>query len=175
MMLQSFQAPMKQVRGDSLFELARDGTPPTAPVMAASANFSYQPSPSPLWEPQPASVNAAPVFSGVPVFSKGEAVLFDSVTDADRAVQLPQRLSQLTLAFPTGDPATPLDTGLLLLLYLDDLAAPRMTVRLAEMVRQGGTRPLNLGWQPGQILRLVLADQNGVWQEQTPTLVVSLA
>jgi Ca-activated chloride channel family protein len=66
------------------------------------------------------------------------------------------------MQFPDGAP-TKVDAGLSLLLFVDDLATPRARVRLADLLRQGGERPLNLQKQPGQMIRLVLHDANSAW------------
>jgi Ca-activated chloride channel family protein len=117
------------------------------------------------------------LFSGVPSFSGGEAVLFDSSRSEDAAV-LPETATfvRLRVEFPAGTPPTDsLDAGLSLLLFVDDLAAPRARVRLADLVRHGGERPLNLRREPGQVVRLVLADPAGAWAAAAPALKVSLS
>jgi Ca-activated chloride channel family protein len=119
------------------------------------------------------SSSAAPVFSGVPTFTDGEAILFDS-TQATASFVGSSRLSRLEVFFPQGAPSV-LDPELTLLLYVDDLAAPQVRVRLADLMRQGGTRPLNILRADGQILRLVLLDPAGVWANQAPALAISLA
>jgi Ca-activated chloride channel family protein len=58
-----------------------------------------------------------------------------------------------------------------LLLFVDDLAAPRARVQLADLVRQGGVRPLNLRRGPGQRVRIVLA---GRWTGEPVPLQVAL-
>ncbi|MCW3095892.1 MAG: Vault protein inter-alpha-trypsin [Chthonomonadaceae bacterium] len=112
------------------------------------------------------------VFSGVPTFANGEAILFDSTNTTVPFVSA-GRLSRLEVSFPKGIPA-PLDRDLTLLLYVDDLAAPRVRVRLADLMRQGGTRPLNILRANGQIVRLVLADPAGVWADHAPDLAITL-
>ncbi len=117
------------------------------------------------------------VFAGVPPFAGGEAVLFDSRTSTGR---LPdgERLSQLRVRVATGSgggDAGPVDDGLLLVLYVDDLAAPRARIRLTDLLRQGGTRPLNVRYQTGQTVRLVLLDPRGAWASGAPAIEVMLA
>jgi Ca-activated chloride channel family protein len=117
------------------------------------------------------------VFARVPQFVSGEAVLFDSRTSAAR---LPQgdRLSQLRVRLATGGrggDSGPVDGGLLLLLYVDDLAAPRARICLADLLRQGGRRPLNVRYRPGQVVRLVLLDPHDAWASGAPPLPVILA
>ena len=64
--------------------------------------------------------------------------------------------------------------GLTIALYVDDLTAPRARVRLADLIRQGGERPLNVRRQPGQVVRIVLLDPNGAWAAGAPSLEVAL-
>jgi Ca-activated chloride channel homolog len=127
----------------------------------------------------PAKVDLAgksePLFSGVPQFTNGEAVLFDT-SRAEDAARLADHttLTRLRVRFPGGAPRD-LDTGLTLLLYVDDLASPRARVRLADVVRQGGTRPLNLTRLPGQAVRVVLTDPAGSWASSAPQLEIELS
>lgn len=116
------------------------------------------------------------VFSGAPQFDGTEAVLFDSDQD-----QKPFAFPDLTtfdcleVRFPEGSPDfKDLDPGLCLLLYVDDLASPRARVRLVDIVRQGGQRPLNILRQAGQVVRLVLADPAGTWKHVAPKFEVAL-
>ena len=70
-------------------------------------------------------------------------------------------------------PAT-LDPGLCLLIFVDDLSSPRARVRLVDILRQRGQRPLNLLRQAGQPVRVVLADPAGAWAHQAPGLEVAI-
>jgi Ca-activated chloride channel family protein len=119
---------------------------------------------------------ATVVFSGVPAFSGGEAILFDSARDST-GKKLPNEgtISRLRLSFPDGapDPAS-LDAGLCLLVFVDDLASPRARVRLADLVRHSGERPLNLRRRPGQVVRLTLIDPAGSWARKASQLEVTL-
>ena len=47
-------------------------------------------------------------------------------------------------------------------------------VRLADIVRQRGQRPLNLRKMPGQVVRLVLVDPAGAWAQDAPRMEVRL-
>jgi Ca-activated chloride channel family protein len=123
-----------------------------------------------------AEAAASPLFSGVPRFSNNVAVLFDSTRPAD-ATQIPAAgvAQQIEVRFPAGAPrAEELDAGLALLIFVDDLSAPRAKVRLADIVRQGGRRPLNLRRLAGQVVRIVLADPAGAWAQAAPALAVTL-
>jgi Ca-activated chloride channel family protein len=122
------------------------------------------------------------LFEGTPAFTGGEALLFDSARDEDRA-KLPEEvtLSLLRVRFPSGapepgggPPPATLDPGLCLLLYVGDLSTPRARVRLADLVRLGGERPLNLVRQPGERVRLVLVDPAGTWADGAPKLEVEI-
>jgi Ca-activated chloride channel family protein len=125
---------------------------------------------------RPAGRGAA-AFEGVPTFEEGVAVLLDSAR-AEDAARLPDTatLSAVELSFPDGAPdARDLDPGLVLLIYVDDLAAPRARVRLADLVRQGGRRPLNVTRGPGQVVRVTLEDRAGAWAQSAPRIGVTLA
>ena len=61
-----------------------------------------------------------------------------------------------------------------ILIFVEDLAAPRARVRMADLLRQGGERPLNLAWSEGQPLRVVLLDPRGTWAQRAPTLELAL-
>jgi Ca-activated chloride channel family protein len=113
------------------------------------------------------------VFAGAPSFSGGEAVLFDSQSSRTR---LPSDGTLARLVVRLGDrtPAASIDSDLTLALYVDDLTAPRARVRLADLLRQGGERPLNVRRQSGQVVRIVLLDPNGAWAAGAPALEVAL-
>ena len=102
-------------------------------------------------------------------------MLFDSTrsSDADnRATRVLTRL-RLRLSGGTVEPQR-LDPGLTLLIFVGDLAAPRARVRVADLLRQGGERPLNLTWGAGQPLRIVLSDPQGTWSGAAPELDLTL-
>ena len=108
------------------------------------------------------------VFSGVPTLTGGEAILFDSARD--RGV-LPEAatLARLVVRFPEGSPdPRGLDPGLELRIFVDDPTTPRARVRLADLVRRRGERPLNLRVGPGQAVRIVLADPAGARAPRRP-------
>lgn len=150
---------------------------PASPALAADRYLSiesvhsrrlwdlFAPADSDAWDvdaPEEA-VSKPPIFQGVPSFSNSEAVLFDTARAEDGA-RMPEtaHIRQLSVRIAAGsafDPMT-LDRETALLLYLDDLAAPRAKVRLADLLRQGA-RPLNLRRQAGQRVRLVLSDPGG--------------
>jgi Ca-activated chloride channel family protein len=114
------------------------------------------------------------VFSGVLTLTGGEAILFDSARD--RGV-LPEEvtLARLVVRFPEGSPdPRGLDPGVELQLFVDDPTTPRARVRLADLVRRRGERPLNLRVGPGQAVRIVLADPAGAWARGAPRIEVAL-
>jgi Ca-activated chloride channel homolog len=113
-------------------------------------------------------------FSGVPSFNEsGEAVLYDSQDNLKKAMNLGNLLTLLKLRYPTGAPGA-LDTGLVLLLFVDDLGTPRAQVRLSDLLRLGGERPLNLRRSGSARVRLVLRDDNRTWAQNPPRLEVLL-
>lgn len=79
-------------------------------------------------------------------FGKGDVLLFDSKRTVDAGkLGAPIRLHRLQVEFPDGAPdAATLDECIAVLLFIDDVNTPRARVRLTDLVRQGGLRPLNL-------------------------------
>jgi len=127
------------------------------------------------------------VFSGEPRSTNGDTPLFDSTYAVSpsplgeragvRGDVLPEAgiVRRLLVRFPGGmpDPAQ-LNHNLELWLYVGDPATPRARVRLADLVRQGGERPLNIARQQGEMVRLVLHDPTGVWARKAPRVEVVL-
>jgi len=139
----------------------------------------YSISESPAARPAPESGAAqgdrglVVVFSGTPSFAGQEAVLFDSTSSSTR-LPAGDTLSRLALRFLDGADGGPIDPGLVLLLYVDDPTTPRARVRLADLLRQGGERPLNVRRQADQPVRLVLQDASGAWSSNAPGLEVRI-
>ncbi|HZS01277.1 MAG TPA: VIT and VWA domain-containing protein [Chloroflexota bacterium] len=171
--------PMFRVADTAASPLDTLGAAPGAIRGWIERTFHMGGSPSAPAEP-PASAGptppaARPIFTGTPQFVNGEAVLFDAAQAGPAELPPAGTIARLMVRFPHGAPAPEsLGAELVLLVYVDDLAAPRARVALADLVRQGGERPLNLRWQPGQPLRLVLRDPAGVWAGGAPALEVSL-
>ncbi|HEY1191799.1 MAG TPA: VIT and VWA domain-containing protein [Gemmata sp.] len=97
------------------------------------------------------------------------AVLYDSATGGAG------QFTFLSIAF--GDKSTTADTTdpeLTLLLFVGDLAAPRARVKVADILRLGGRRPLNLRRDANQPVRLALEDPSGAWRGGVPALEIVL-
>ncbi|MBN2003814.1 MAG: VWA domain-containing protein [Anaerolineae bacterium] len=120
--------------------------------------------------PAPVSARDQAVFSGEPVFANGESVLFDSA----KADSLPPQVTftRIEVAFAKGAPKS-VDRGLQLLLFVGDMALPRATIRLADLLRGG--RPLNLRRGAGNVVRIVLVDPNAAWAAGSPHVTVTLS
>jgi Ca-activated chloride channel family protein len=103
-------------------------------------------------------------------------VLYDSARDAAGQPLAPAgRLTSLRLSFPgPGVTADSVGPDLAVLVFVGDMAEPRARVRLADVLRQGGRRPLNLRWQAGQAVRLTLDDPDARWQTGVPALEITL-
>jgi Ca-activated chloride channel family protein len=67
-----------------------------------------------------------------------------------------------------------LDRGLALWVYVQDLTMPRARIRLADLLRLGGKRPLNLAVRAGAVVRVVLVDARGVWAAGAPSITVHI-
>jgi Ca-activated chloride channel family protein len=101
------------------------------------------------------------LFDGIPSFTDSCAVLFDS---SEREKDLPKHVTfvRLRVRFPDGKPlAGHLEATLQI--YVDDLSTPRAHVKLADLIRQRGERPLSIRRQGQQLVRVVLADASGAW------------
>lgn len=119
---------------------------------------------------RPAAVTRSyELFSGEPKFADGTAVLFDSAHDA----VLPDdaRLVRVEVKLDGGVAASRLDRALMLLIYVGDMAVPRARIRLADVLRLGGRRPLNLRKGPGDRVQIALKDPNGTWPAGTEITV----
>jgi len=115
------------------------------------------------------------LFSGKPQGS-GEVILFDSARDQDlHPLHKAGTINRLIISFAGEAPAADgLGAELCLLVYVGDLATPRARVKLADLVRQGGARPLNLSRNPDEVLQLVLVDPSGAWSQDAPHIEVVL-
>ncbi len=119
--------------------------------------------------------NRTTLFSGRPQGS-GEIIIFDSSRDqAIHPVREAGTINRLIISFTGGAPAAgSLGAELCLLVFVGDLATPRAKVKLVDLVRQGGARPLNLSRKRGEALRLALVDPAGVWAGGAPHIEVTL-
>ena len=108
-------------------------------------------------------------YSGVPITTNGEAVVYDSSGRSDGATFI----RKLKVKFPNGAPAI-LDKGLKLLIFVNDPVVPRASVSLADLVLMGGVRPLNVSVDAGASIKIVLVDPNGAWATKAPKMEVRI-
>jgi Ca-activated chloride channel family protein len=116
------------------------------------------------------------LYSGVPQFEGDEAILYDSSRekDADKLSGL-VTLRGLEVRFPEGTvDRERLDARLRLLIFVGDLASPRAMVRLVDLVRRRGKRPLNISRADEDVIRIVLVDPQGAWSRGAPSIEVAL-
>jgi Ca-activated chloride channel family protein len=114
------------------------------------------------------------VFADTPTFGNGEAVLYDSTT-TPATIPDDATLTRLVVRFPEGPPtAKALDRGLTLLIFVDDPVTPRARIRLIDLVRNKGQRPLNIQRGSGQLVRVVLVDPAGTWTSGGPRIEVTI-
>ena len=115
------------------------------------------------------------VFSGLPVIINGETVVYDtSVSAFAGKTDVATFIRRLTVKFPDDAPAS-LDKGLKLLIFVNDMVVPRATVSLADLVRMGGVRPLNISVDAGMRVKIVLVDPNGTWTPKAPKIEVAIS
>jgi hypothetical protein len=160
-----------QAEQDMLCRPPQDAPPPASPARKRSHRQRTTTPHSGATTPR-----GTVIFSGIPRPDGHEAVLFDSMRAA-AATSLPEEgmFSRLRVLFPSGSPkADDVDPAISLLLFVDDLSAPRASVRLVDLVRQGGERPLHIAKRPGQVVRLVLADPAGAWAASAYLITVVL-
>ena len=110
------------------------------------------------------------VFAGVPALRGDEAVLADASGDP-----FPEEahLTRISVEVSAGDRSR-ISSGLTLLLFVGDMAQPRARIRLADLIRLGGSRPLNVLKSRGENVRIVLRDPDGAWAREAPHLSVTL-
>ncbi|BAI61654.1 conserved hypothetical protein [Methanocella paludicola SANAE] len=111
------------------------------------------------------------VYSGTAAFTNGEAVLFDSAL-SPKKLSGADTLHRLKVEFSGKKPAS-LDPGLSILIFVEDLTVPVAKVKLADLLRQRGVRPLNISIA-GARVRVVLSDPAGVWAKSAMKLEISL-
>jgi Ca-activated chloride channel family protein len=163
-------APPRSIENRPLFSLGRlrRGARKPAPDMPVMDWMEVAESAAPV-------SNRTMLFSGNPQGS-GEIILFDSTRDqAVPPAREAGTINRLIVSFAGGAPdAKSLGAELCLLVFVGDMATPRAKVKLADLVRQGGARPLNLSRKRGEALRLTLADPAGVWSGGSPQIEVAL-
>jgi Ca-activated chloride channel family protein len=143
-------------------------------VLGRRADADLPHIPPPPRRNRPSEADPQPIFSGVPPLIDGAAILFDSLRDSE-ALPAGGRLRRLSLRFRDGPPLPPqFDPDLTLHICVDDLAAPRARIRLADLVRHGGERPLNIAYRPGQRVQILLLDPNGAWAGGAREITVAL-
>jgi Ca-activated chloride channel family protein len=161
--------------GYAYMKLCSSGGAPQALARSLFRGMNTAPAAHWVGESEDITTRNEPVilFAGVPLIADGEAVLFNSAKDG----KLPEQatIDRVQLRFPDSTPAPEsLDPALTLLIFVDDPAAPRARMRLVDLVRRRGERPLNLLKLPGQVVRVVLLDPAGVWAQGAPRLEIAL-
>jgi Ca-activated chloride channel family protein len=138
-----------------------------APAAGGSAPQAPRPSglPSPT-RPSPPAVAGIRITVAAGQHAPADgAVLYDSAGGS---------AGQFTfLSVAVADVAA-VDQELTLLLFVGDLTTPRARVRLADVLRQGERRPLNLRLAAGEPVRLTLEDPAGAWKAGVPALEIVL-
>ena len=152
---------------------------PAAASSAYSANFAMPPMSAGLSGPAQGSrmpfdfatqsvshSPPPPLFAGTPVFNGKTAILYDSTRpEQSGRIEAGVDLTRLTVRlFTEPTTAGPLDNGISILIYVDDMASARARVKLADILKQSGVRPLNVHVPENAVARIVLEDPNGAWR-----------
>ncbi|WP_321508194.1 VIT and VWA domain-containing protein [uncultured Methanoregula sp.] len=132
---------------------------PVPPSQAAITSFPVQ---------QPAEYR---LFAGTPVVMGDESVLFDSSRPCD-AGKLPDSCVLKKLEIMVREQHLLRRTGIYLLLYVDDPVVPGIKIPLDDLLRHGGSRPLNIQRVRDELFRIVLVDPAGVLKKNSPVMEV---
>ena len=113
------------------------------------------------------------LFSGIPVFSRKESVLFDSSLAKD-AKGIPEKILLKKLKVKVKGRTSPVGTGISLLLYVGDPIVPRVKVSIKDLLQHHGDRPLNIRRINSELLKIVLIDPDGEWENNCPEIEVMI-
>lgn len=113
------------------------------------------------------------IFWDIPKLVDGKANLFDSRQESLFTLPDKTTLTQLEIEF-SDTLTSPLDKGLILLLFVGDIDQPKVRIRLFDLMELGGKQPLNLTKHPNQVVLLLLEDQNGAWRDNSPDITIKL-
>jgi Ca-activated chloride channel family protein len=113
------------------------------------------------------------LFSGRPVFTRNESVLFDSSIARD-AKSMPEKIVLKKVKVKVKDWTYPVGTGIFLLLYVGDPLVPRVKVSVKDLLQHPGGRPLNICRMNGELLKIVLIDPDGGWETDCPEIKVMI-
>jgi len=164
MMMLSASAPKKYSRGGGMSLQGLTGQAADAMIGRVRADTG----------PSLTDIKPVVIFSSSLATAGGRAVLYSS--DEPGAAKLPEGItfSRLSVQYPNGAPDAASLRGLTLRLYVGDLSTPRAVVKLDDLARLGGERPLNVARRLGDVVLVVLEDTQGVWVSGAPRLQVSL-
>jgi hypothetical protein len=109
------------------------------------------------------------LFDGIPLFRNGEAVLFDS-SQKEQAEKVPNSVVLKKLECIIEYTISQTGTGLYLLLFIEDPAVPRVKIFIKDLLRHGGSRPLNIQRTHGELLKIILVDPDGEWSTKAPAM-----
>lgn len=102
-------------------------------------------------------------------------MLFDSDrTEDGELLRGGGRFTRLAVKFPDSTPDAKSLGGLMLLVYVGDMVQPTVRAKLADVIAQGGERPINLQVSRHDRVRVVLVDSDGAWTK-SPKIEVALS
>jgi Ca-activated chloride channel family protein len=111
------------------------------------------------------------LFSGTPAFAEGVAVLFDSTLPGQKNI-IPETVLLKRLEMTCKIKTPVLSDSVELLIYSGDKAAPRIRIRIRDMLTHNGVRPLNIQRTNGELFRVILVDPDDEWRKDIPVLEV---
>ena len=117
--------------------------------------------------------NGYSLFSGIPIFTMTESVLFDSSL-ARHAKSVPEKIVLKKLKVTMKGRTSPVGTGMCILLYVGDPIVPRVKVFIKDLLQHQGGRPLNIRRMDGELLKIVLIDPDGEWEKNCPEIEVMI-
>ncbi len=142
----------------------------TGSKIVQSNSIRHETAAEPVNEPE-----GTMIFTGMPTIVNGEAVIYDSESSAFTGKSdVATFINRLKVMYPDGAPSS-MDKGLKLLIFVNDMLVPRASVSLADLVRMGGVRPLNINVDAGMRVKIVLVDPNGMWAPKAPKIEVAIS
>jgi hypothetical protein len=112
------------------------------------------------------------LFEGIPTFIRDRATLFDSSKESG-VVPNECFIDNIRVELTGVKPEDISDT-LMLEIFIDDMTMPRAKMKLVDLIRGGGNRPLNLIKNMRNDLRVVLTGPREAWVENLSAIKIEM-